>query len=173
MHNVFAGMMGVWMGLSSMFHGGHGLTNNPSHMQQMRQAVLSGTPVPTGTWHKGMGRGMKLPAGEKPFFGTVTAVNGNTLTVQMTFPGRGFKMHPSVTPTVTPPAPQTLTITLDASTQYKNGAASDITVNTKIAGIGKTNSDGSMTAVMVTINPSMSGPGSFRGQRKDNDNDKY
>lgn len=90
----------------------------------------------------------------------MTAVNGATLTLQMTMP-QGFMMmrrhySPSVTPTITPastPTPKTLTIMLTSSTKYTGGSESDITVNTKVAGVGTLGSDGSLTATQVTINP--------------------
>src|SRR5476651_450408 len=151
MHNFFAGMMGMFMGITSLFHGGGGLP----HTQANVQANLSGTPGASASGM--MRRGMRLPNGERPFFGMVTNVNGSTLTVQMQ--GRmmfrpkpsGTPSSPSATPSIG--QPRTVTVTLDSATTYTGGAQADIKVNTKVAGVGKTANDGSLTAVSVQINP--------------------
>lgn len=154
--------MGFFVGLTSMFHGG--ATPPPmNHTPSTQQANISGTPASSSgmMYMHGKGRGgkMQLPAGEKPFFGTVTNVSGSTLTVQMG--GMMGMMHsmrmknPTTTVTITPPAPRTVTVDLTTSTTYTGGAQSDIAVNTKIAGIGTSNSDGSITALKVQINPTM------------------
>lgn len=176
MHNFIAGLMGLFMGLSSFFHGGHGLHAHTNQTQTNQQA--SGTASPSGMIQRGFGRGrgMNLPVGQRPFFGTVTAVNGSTLTVQMVLPGRPAFNNPSMTPSITPGATQTITVTLDSNTQYTGGSQSDITINSKIAGVGKVNSDGSITATQIRVNATMPGPSGFHGRDHgrpdDNRNDK-
>jgi hypothetical protein len=152
MHNLFAGLMGIFMGLGSFFHGGAA-----THHAQLRvQANVSGTPEASPSSMMSRDRFEKLPAGERPFYGTVTAVNGSTLTVSLV---RGLHLgddkrtvNSTVNSTATPPT-QTVTIHLDSSTKYTGGTQSDITTNTRIAGFGKSNSDGSLNAVSIIINP--------------------
>lgn len=81
-----------------------------------------------------------MPAGSKPIFGDVTAVNSNTLTVQM----QSRKGSGTTT---------TLTVDLTSSTQYTGGSQSTIKNGTRIAGYGTANSNGSITAEKLTINP--------------------
>jgi len=95
-------------------------------------------PHPSGT--KGFGRGQfgNMPSGSKPIFGQVTAVNGNTLTVQrQSRNGNGT----------------TITVDLSSSTQYTGGSQNNIQNGTRIAGYGTANSDGSINAEKITINP--------------------
>lgn len=79
---------------------------------------------------------LAIPKGQKPFFGKVTNVKDSVLTIQ----SAGMT--------------KTLTIKLDKTTIYSGGKQSDITNEVKVAGIGKTNSDGSLTAVKLEIKPS-------------------
>lgn len=168
MNNIFAGIMGILMSISAVFHtGAIAHTNHPSTIQE---ASVSATPAPSGYIHRGFGhgRGKSMINGLRPFFGTVTSVNGSTLTIQMIFLARGFLRSTSITPTITPGGTQTLTIDLDNSTTYIGGSQGDITINTKIAGIGKVNSDGSITATQVRIHPTM--PSGFpQGQWRNDD----
>ncbi|HWY79687.1 MAG TPA: hypothetical protein VNW29_04995 [Candidatus Sulfotelmatobacter sp.] len=175
MHNFFAGLMGFFMGFGSFFHGGHGLPIHVNQTQSTQQATASGTPdsSSSGMMERGFGhgKGMNLPIGQRPFFGTVTTVNGSKITVQMVMLGRGFRMNQSVTPTITLGTTQIITITLDSFTKYVGGSQSDIAVNTKIAGVGKLNSDGSITATQIRINATMpSSNGFWHGQGKPDDN---
>ena len=160
MHGLLAGFMGFLMGATSFFHGGPGTTPHNYRTNTTAQTNISGTPAPApsgmmrGRFGQGRG-GMNLPGGERPFFGTVTTVNGSTLTLetQMGIMMRGGQGDDDAKPTITPRAPRTITVTLDSSTKYTGGTQSDITTNTKVAGIAKTNSDGSLTAVSIQINP--------------------
>lgn len=161
MHNFLAGFMGFFVGVTSMFHGG--ATPPPmNHTPSTQQANVSGTPAsPSGMMYanrKGDREGMNLPQGERPFFGTVTNVNGSVLTVQMQgMMFRPMMRHPqtTITPTLTltPPAPRSITVDLTSSTTYTGGTQSDITTNTKVSGVGTSNSDGSITAIKIQINP--------------------
>lgn len=156
MHSFLAGIMGFLMGITSIFYGGNATTPHANRPQTGQQLTVSDMPVPTGTMGGGFGpgsRGVKLLTGERPFFGTVTAVSGSTLTIQIQFFNRPFRnpLSTSSTPSTT----QTLTINLDRSTLYTEGSQSDITPNIKIAGVGKVNSDGSITAAQIRINPTM------------------
>ena len=57
MHNLFAGILGFFMGVVSFFHGGHtvALANNSN--QAVLHAAVSGTPAPSGTPRRGFGPG--------------------------------------------------------------------------------------------------------------------
>jgi len=95
-------------------------------------------PRPSGGARR-FGKGMpNMPAGSKPIFGDVTIVNGNTLTIKrQSRNGSGT----------------TITVDLTSSTQYTGGSQSDIQMGTRIAGYGTANSDGSINAEKITINP--------------------
>jgi|GEM_PF-5516591 len=83
--------------------------------------------------------GWKLPTGTKVFMGTVSAINGLQLTVS----------HPKATTT-----PNVL-VNTTASTTYLGGAFSNITIGTRISGVGIKQTDGSFTASSVRINPAV------------------
>lgn len=84
MHGLFAGLMGIFAGFTTFFHGGHILPPSANQAQTVQQTNISGTPAsPSGTMKNRFGREMKLPTGERPFFGTVTVVNGSTLTLAL------------------------------------------------------------------------------------------
>lgn len=160
MNGLFAGFMGLFASFGSFFHGG----DLPKH-PMMNNIVASTTVTPSRTITPGVRRGDRdgMMNGQRPFFGTVTAVSGSTITLQMQRPMMLFRQaNPSVTPTITPPALKTFTITVDSSTTYTGGTLADITTGTKIAGIGKTTGDSAITAVKITINPTV--PTGFPGR---------
>ena len=140
MNNLFAGILAFFV---SIFHGGTAKPVTAMQPSTIQQQNVSG-PSSGSTRN----RNSNLPAGEQRFFGTVTTINGNTITLQTQ-----MRRAPSGTPTTT--SEPTRTITLDSSTTYAGGTQSDITVNTRIAGVTKTNTDGSLTAVSVQINPTI------------------
>lgn len=154
MHNLLAGLMGILASFSSFFHGGQ-----PAGQPMMNTVTHSATV--SGTITQGVGRGdgragMMNQNGERPFFGTVTGVNGSTITVEMQRPLMMMRQaNPSNTPTITPPAPRTVTVTVDSATTYAGGTLTDIKTGIKIAGVGKASSDTAITAVKITINPTM------------------
>ncbi len=81
------------------------------------------------------GRGFRdLPAGSKPIFGQITSIADNKLTVQ------GMSGD--------------LNVSISDSTKYTGGTKSDLKIDDRIVGYGTANSDGSITAQELTINPS-------------------
>jgi hypothetical protein len=161
MHNFFAGLMGLIVGFGSFFHPIHGVH---SSLEPTQEASISATPIPSGFLHRGGGRGkgMSFRNGQRPFFGTVTTINGSTLTVQLDFPGRFAK------PSITPPVTKTMTIILDSNTKYVDGTQSDITVHAPIAGVGKVNSDGTINATMIRLHAMLPG-GRFGVSQEENE----
>ncbi|HSW97342.1 MAG TPA: hypothetical protein VLF89_05960 [Candidatus Saccharimonadales bacterium] len=155
MHNLFAGLLGLFASIGTFFHGGQ-----PAQ-QPMMNVYMNTTATPSGSITPGYGKGGQgrmNTNGERPFFGTVTAVNGSTITIEM----QGFMRmmrspDDSVTPTITitPAQARTITITVNSSTTYTGGSFADITTGTKIAGIGKTTSDTAITATKISINPTI------------------
>ncbi len=145
------------MSITSLLHGGNGLvthTNNPIHPQP--QAIISSSASPSGYIRdSGDDRRRNIPAGERPFFGTIKSINSSTLIIQSQFRGRE---NPQITPRVA----QTLTINLDTNTQYVGGTQSYLRTNIRVAGIGKINNDGSITASQIRINPTLPSPRAFR-----------
>ena len=141
MHDLFSGLMGFFLGIGGFFHGGAAVHSSINQPQPSQQVNTIGTP--SGIMNRGYGFGHKknLPNGERPFLGTVTNVNGSTLTIQ----GQGRMMGNG----------QTITVDLTANTQYKGGSQSDIKSGSRIAGYGIANSDGSINAQQVMINQMM------------------
>lgn len=154
MHSLFAGLMGIFASVGTFFHGGQ-----PAKQPMMNGVYMNTTATVSGTITPGYergGRGMMNTNGERPFFGIVTAVSGSTITIGMQRPIMMMKREDTtLTPTITPPAAKTITITVDSSTTYIGGSLSDITTGIKIAGIGKTTSDTAITAAKIEINPTM------------------
>lgn len=145
MQSIIVGIMGFFLGITSIFTGGVKpvVTPLPAAVQQVQGVSTS----------SGTTRG-NLPQGEQRFFGTVTNANGSTLTLQMQSRSQGS-------------AAKSVTVTLNGSTTYTGGAETDITANTRVTGVGQTNSDGSLTAISVQINPVMpSGFPQGRGGRR-------
>lgn len=139
--------------------GGFYLATHKSALHQLlgQTAQVMPTPTQTVAMHStgthqyphpsgGAGRGHfgNMPSGSIPIFGQVTAVNGSTLTVQrQSRNGSGT----------------TITIDLTSSTQYTGGSQSSIQTGTRIGGYGTTNSDGSINAEQIMINPTFPGRG--------------
>lgn len=90
----------------------------------------------------GRGQGIAIPSGATPFFGQVTSVNDTTITIQRQ--GKNANATP-------------ITLTLTSSTQYTGGTQNDIQTGTRVAGYGIANSDGSLSAEQLVINPNLGG----------------
>ncbi len=90
-----------------------------------------------------------LPAGSKPFFGTIASVSGSQITIS------GHMRNSSSTASTI--------INITSSTTYQGGSQSSLTTGTRVAGIGTTNGDGSLNATSIQINPTFSGRGSGGG----------
>ena len=122
--------------------GGYYLFQNIIKLQSVQQSNITNAPSPQHAETKGnleqKRKGADIPEGQKPFFGKVISVKGSILTIQ------------SIGTT------ETLTVKLDKTTIYSGGKQSDINNEVKVAGIGKTNSDGSITAVKLEIKPTTS-----------------
>lgn len=84
-------------------------------------------------------RGWKLPTGTRVFAGTVSAVNGSQLSIS----------HPNSTTT------PTVIVNTTATTSYLGGTFAEITVGTRISGVGDKQADGSYTAVSIRLNPAI------------------
>jgi hypothetical protein len=122
-----------------------------------------------GNGHFGMGAGGMRGGMAPGVFGTVSAVNGTTLTVTATnFAGGGFR-HGSSTPTTSGATASTTTYTVDASsaTVTKNGASSTISsvaVGDKVMVRGTVSGDSvAATAIMDGVPAGGMGPGGMRG----------
>jgi len=96
---------------------------------------------PPGPWQN-------LPAGSKPFFGQISAVSGNQITLSS-------RNNTSVT------------VTLSSGTEFDGGTRDQIVSSVRIAGYGTANSDGSITAEKITINPAMPSGGRFNRRSGD------
>ena len=132
-----------------------GQSSQPAVAQSQPTAGQSGAmqqyPRPSGG--AGGRRFGNMPQGSTPIFGQVTAVSGNQITVQrQSRNGNGTS----------------ITVTLSSSTQYTGGSQSNIQIGTRIGGYGTANSDGSINAQQITINPSFGG----RGQSNPHNNNQ-
>lgn len=107
------------------------------------------TPSDTNSTPKQHGQWQNMPDGSKPFFGQVTAVSGSQITISS-------KNN------------TTAKVTFSNSTSFSGGTKDSLVNGTKIAGFGTLNSDGSITAVKIQINPTMPGGGGFNRSRTSN-----
>lgn len=99
-------------------------------------------PQKRGTSTPGNPGQMNLPDGQQPFFGEISAISGDAFTIK--------ERNDS-----------TRTIKLTNETKFESGAKSDLTVGTNIAGSGPTETDGTISALTIRIDPTMptGGPG--------------
>jgi len=131
------------------FGGGFGGTP-PSSAPSAGATPPAGAPTGTSTGGPG-GRGGGFGRGA---VGLVTAVNGDTLTVQETVGGRGTATA-TATPTTT-----TVTVTTTGSTTFsvqKTAAASDVAVGECATAMGKADDTGAVTATSVSLRPATNG----------------
>ena len=101
---------------------------------------VAGAQTSNGQFGRGGFRRGNFPAGSRPIFGQVASVSGSSFTVQSRRGG-------------------TLTIKITSSTQFTNGSQSDLASGVRVGGYGSPNSDGSINAQSLIINPSF---GNFR-----------
>lgn len=139
-----------------LFMHSHSITqgqNVPASSQSTNtnQPGSNQNPRPSGMHGFGKGQFGNMPSGSKPIFGLVTAVSGNTLTIQrQSRNGSGTS----------------ITVDLSSATQFSGGSQSNIQNGTKIAGYGTANSDGSVNAQRITINPTFPTRGSSSNSGK-------
>ena len=126
-----------------------------------------GAPTGSPTTGAAGGRGSG-EVGRRALAGQVTAVSGDTITVQETLRPRGTD-----TATATPTT-ATVTVTTNASTTYtaqESAAASAVTVGECATALGKADDTGAVTATSISVRPATNGncttgfggPGGGRG----------
>ena len=116
------------------------------------------TGASTGTATTGTGGRGGADFGRRPVAGLVTAVSGDTITVQETMRPRGDGTASS-TPTASPTT-ATVTVSTTASTTYtaqKAGAATDVVVGVCANALGKADDTGAVTATSITLRPATNG----------------
>jgi hypothetical protein len=90
--------------------------------------------------------------------GLVTAVSGDTITVQETIRARGDGTASSTA--TASPTTATVAVTTTASTTYaaqKAGAATDVAVGQCASALGKADDTGAVTATSITLRPATNG----------------
>ena len=128
--------------------------NNPAPMangQNNTPPPASPTSTPSTSPSPGNFSMKNIPAGSKAFFGTIASSDGTTIT--LTARNIGKRSGANTTPTA--PTTTTMTITVNSATQISGGDATALIQGTRIAGYGTLNSDGSITATQISINPQM------------------
>ncbi len=116
------------------------------------------TGAPTGTATNGTGGRGGADFARRAVAGLVTAVSGDTITVQETMRARGDGTASS-TATVSPTT-ATVTVTTTSSTTYtaqKAGAAADVAVGSCASALGKADDTGAVTATSITLRPATNG----------------
>ncbi|MDD5489425.1 MAG: hypothetical protein PHP25_01945 [Candidatus Moranbacteria bacterium] len=106
---------------------------NPTTNPNAEENIPS--PGKPGSGHP-QGAPQSIPDGSKPFFGQVSAVSGNKITLS--------SMNNS-----------TVTVIISSSTEFTGGIKSDIKTRTRVAGYGTAGSGESIEAVKIMINPTM------------------
>lgn len=92
-------------------------------------------PMPTGA------RGLNIPEGSQPIFGTVSNLEGSSFSIKS-------------------PMGESKVI-FTASTTFEGGSSSDLKNDVRVGGYGTKNADGTITALQIQINPSMPDRGQF------------
>jgi hypothetical protein len=132
---------------------GSGSTASTGVAAQVQGAATS---TPFGYGRRGnasstrSGFGMpNMPAGDKPFFGTIASLEGSSFTIT----GRSR----------TSSSTMTTVINISGNTQYQGGSQSSLAAGARVVGYGAPNSDGSINAQSIQINPTLQGrPGGNR-----------
>jgi hypothetical protein len=114
--------------------------------------------APTGTATTGPGGRTPGDFGRRAVAGLVTAVSGDTLTVQETMRVRGSGTA-SATATASPTS-VTVTVTTTSSTTYtaqNAGAATDVAVGECATALGQADDTGAVAATAITLRPATNG----------------
>jgi hypothetical protein len=114
--------------------------------------------APTGTVTNGTGGRGAADFGRRAVAGLVTAVNGDTITVQETMRARGDGTASSTA--TASPMTATVTVATTSSTTYtaqKAGAATDVAVGECASALGKADDTGAVTATSITLRPATNG----------------
>ena len=107
--------------------------------------------APDGNGAAKRGPMANIPSGQKPFFGQVASVSGSTLTITTHTMNRGASSPEGSS--ASSASPTTITVTLTSSTTFSGGTESTLASGVRIFGYGTPNSDGSITATNIQINP--------------------
>jgi hypothetical protein len=125
-------------------------SGSSAQVQGASTGTVNGTGTPFGYGRRSSasstraGMGMpNLPAGSKPFFGTIASVSGSEFTIS----GRTRNSSSTIS----------TVIEVSGSTQFQGGTQSSLAAGTRVVGYGTTNSDGSINAQSIQINPSFQG----------------
>ena len=116
------------------------------------------TGAPTGTATNGTGGRGGADFGRRAVAGLVTAVSGDTITVQETTRARGNGTTSSTA--TASPTTTTVAVTTTSSTTYtaqKAGAATDVAVGVCASALGKADDTGAVTATSITLRPATNG----------------
>jgi hypothetical protein len=118
----------------------------PANASSTMPGMQGHTMASSTSGHFGM---QNLPPGSKPFFGTIASVSGSQVTIS------GHSRNSSTTVSTI--------IDITASTKFTGGSQTSLTSGTRIVGVGTANSDGSINATSLQINPTFSGRGQGGG----------
>jgi len=96
-----------------------------------------------------------IPAGSKPFFGQIASVDGSKITISSPMRNR----NNATTGEAAIGSSASVSVTLTSGTTFTGGSKSDLANGTRVFGYGVANSDGSVVATNIQINPTMPGGG--------------
>jgi len=103
-----------------------------------------------------------IPAGSKPFFGPIASVNGSQITIASM--SRNHSPASGTSGLQAGATSTTITVNIVGDTAFNGGTKDNLTVGTRIFGYGTANSDGSINAQNIQINPQHpGGGGQFNG----------
>ncbi len=114
--------------------------------------------APTGTATNGTGGRGGADFGRRAVAGLVTAVSGDTITVQATTRARGNGTASSTA--TSSPTTTTVAVTTTSSTTYtaqKAGAATDVAVGVCASALGKADDTGAVAATSIMLRPATNG----------------
>lgn len=124
------------------------ITDIPTNMPAQPNNSERRQPFPSGAQMPFPSGGMQAPDapnGSQPFFGTVSNFDTPSFTIQSSM--GEYK------------------ILITSATEFKDGSLSDLKNDIRVAGYGTKNSDNTITALQIRINPSMPNRGQFPPQQ--------
>lgn len=137
MDQIMAGIIAFFMGIGSFFQFGQAPTPQSTNLTTQQSTTPAAKIDEYAKKYENI-----YKEGARPFFGQVIEVKKSEIIIEVT-----TNMNTANTTN----EKSRLNIKIDNSTSFIGGKQSDITKSSKVAGIGKMNKDGSLTASKLQV----------------------
>lgn len=129
---------------------GSSADNNSPTVAGASSSAGDGSGLSSGSDSGQHGHMINIPAGSKPFFGQIASIDGLKLVISSS-----MKNHNNADSAGTSGGTSsTVTVVLNSNTTFGGGTKDNLASGVRIFGYGTANSDGSITAANIQINPS-------------------